>query len=242
MQVAPFTFPPEAVQNPLQTGKDKKKYWVFTFDIDMNGQSGNTTNSVFGLGVRANRERENNSIKAYLAHRKNIHNENTIEEESRMGIKYTSHISETFSWFSSFDFETDKPEQLLMRLSLSNGLEYFLFKRERFSLIGETGLGYYLESYENRDALSTPALYLGFEHIQRFGKSVRMKNNIKYIPTLQPLTDYRFSYNTNLEFPMGDSKKWSLSLGYRSFYTSKPGGRREPLETNYYTRISRKWQ
>ena len=213
--------------------------WENSLGFDMMGASGNTDN--FGIGARLDSQYGNKLRKyeMYLSYNNSSKKDQTIVDETKLGIEYDSRFFEQLSWYAKTDLENDQLEEVDLRATTALGIKYSWIEDKPYKISLRSGLAFRFEEYglasqENVDAL---AMDFGFEYDHMIKDTLSLNSDITIVPSVENLSDYLISKDTALVIPLAKSSDWNLRTGIDGTYNSTPVKNKEELDLKYYMRI-----
>ena len=139
--------------------------WKNSLGFDLTGASGNTES--FGVGARLDSQYGNKLRKydMYLSYNNSSKKDQTIVDETKLGVEYDSRFYELLSWYAKTDLENDRLEEVDLHTT-ALGLKYLWIDDKPYKFSVRSGLAFRFEEYglasqENVDAL---ALDFGIEY------------------------------------------------------------------------------
>jgi putative salt-induced outer membrane protein YdiY len=261
--VAPGT---ESGDNPAPP----EKHWSGRAEFGLNGQSGNKERVDIRLGIDLNRKLRLGRLNVYLKGQYAETNSEKSANEVLGGTRIEVDFSERTYAFGKVDFEYDEFEDLDLRTTLTVGLGHFFIKREKMELKGWVGAGYEYEQF-TRDPEPTPrpttaeelvrqvlldalldkdytstessgVVEIGYNFRKDVKHNFRLKHGVTFYPSLNdPTSEYRFTADTALEFPLGKEPDWTLRAGVRNDYDAMPEVGIDKLDTTYYLNLGYNW-
>ena len=213
--------------------------WKNSLGFDLTGASGNTEN--FGIGARLDSQYGNKLRKydMYLSYNNSSKKDQTIVDETKLGLEYDSRFFEQLSWYAKTDLENDRLEEVDLRATTALGIKYSWIEEKSYKVSLRSGLAFRFEEYgltneENVDAL---ALDFGIEYDQLIKDSLYLKSDITIVPSVEELSDYLISKDTAFVIPLDKNSDWNLRTGLDGTYNSTPVKNKEELDLKYYVRI-----
>ncbi len=140
------------------------------------------------------------------------------------------------------EYERDEFEDIDIRVTTAGGLSYRFFKQEHHTLNTRAGFSYRFETLDNGTKIKSPGLDFGLKHFYRIKKFGKVTTDLKFIPSVEDFSDYRFTQDTRFEFPLGGGKFWKVRFGLANSFNNNPAPNRVKLDTTYYTRLILNWK
>ena len=213
--------------------------WKNSLGFDLTGASGNTES--FGVGARLDSQYGNKLRKydMYLSYNNSSKKDQTIVDETKLGVEYDSRFYELLSWYAKTDLENDRLEEVDLRATTALGLKYLWIDDKPYKFSVRSGLAFRFEEYglasqENVDAL---ALDFGIEYTHNIKELFNLESDITIIPSVEELSDYLITKDTALVVPLAKSSNWQLRTGLDGTYNSTPVKNKEELDLKYYMRL-----
>ncbi len=222
--------------------QSKRRKWSYEFGIDLTGKQGNSDE--FGTAARGKAEMKGpkDTLKFYGSYVMTEKDGDKTTNEKIGGIEYNSIIQGKKGWFVRSELESDEFEGIDLRITFAGGLSYQFYKQPKHSLLGKAGFSYRLERFDDGSNLDKPGLDFGLDHFLQFGEWGRLTTNLKFIPSVADLSDFRLSQDTGFEIPIAGSQVWRLRMGFSNFLNNNPSIGRDKLDTTYYTRVLFSWK
>ncbi len=213
--------------------------WKNSLGFDLTGASGNTDS--FGIGVRLDSKYGNKlrNYDMYLSYNNSYKKDQTIVDETKLGLEYDSRFFELLSWYAKTDLENDRLEEINLRATTALGLKYLWIDDKPYKFSLRSGLAFRFEEYglsnqENVDAL---ALDFGIEYSHKIKDFLSLESDITIIPSVEKFSDYLLSKDTALVIPLDKKSNWNLRTGLDGTYNSTPVKSAEELDLKYYMRL-----
>jgi putative salt-induced outer membrane protein YdiY len=213
--------------------------WQNSLGFDMMGASGNTES--FGIGARLDSQYGNKlrNYDMYLSYNNSSKKDQTIVDETKLGLEYDSRFFEQLSWYAKTDLENDQLEEVDLRATTALGIKYSWIEDKPYKISLRSGLAFRFEEYglasqENVDAL---AMDFGIEYDHMIKDTLSLNSDITIVPSVENMSDYLISKDTALVIPLAKSSDWNLRTGIDGTYNSTPVKNKEELDLKYYMRI-----
>jgi putative salt-induced outer membrane protein YdiY len=219
----------------------KRRKWTYSAGVDLSGQKGNSNE--FGLTgqVGARLKGPLDLLKIYFS----VHNSERdgirISDETKGGVDYSSDLVDRFGWYSRFELEKDKFEELALRSTSALGISYKLIKSGSQVSRVRAGFAYRYESFDTKENIEDPAIDFGLDYAITFRELFKFDSKVTYVPDYSDFTNFRFGQDTGLEIPFRKDGFWKIRMGLSHFYNSNPVRGKENLDTKYYTRLVFTW-
>ncbi len=220
----------------------RRRKWSYETGLDLTGKSGNSEESGMAARLKATFAGPDDSLGIYLSFDKAQKNGDQTSNEVIAGATYNSFFKKKLGWFVRSEYERDEFEDIDLRVTTAGGLSYRFFKQEHHSLNARAGFSYRFETLDNGTKIKSPGLDFGFKHFYRFNKIGKVTTDLKFIPSVEDFSDFRFTQDTGFEFPLGGGKFWKIRFGLATSFNNNPAPNRVKLDTTYYTRLILNWK
>ena len=197
--------------------------WDGNANIGFSLTSGNSSNTLFTAGVRAEKAGENDKWTTYgntLWNRNKVGALNLTTSNAMWGgLRYDRNITKKVFAFGAFDFERDKPQRLNMRNVFGGGLGYHAIKNDSTALDLFSGLAYNRTWYigPNKNAAE---FLVGDSFKHSFNDKMRFVQGFTLYPNLSDGGKFRFVFDSTLSADITKRIGWFVSIGDR--YNSAP--------------------
>lgn len=224
----------------------RERKWAFQTNVDLTGNSGNTTSTGLAAGFTATLASPQDSLKFYASTNYATSEDatgatNKTADEVKGGVDYSSFFSERTGWFVRQELERDNVEDVDLRSTTDAGFTFKHIKTDTHQLTSRLGLGYRFESYGTGVDNKGAVVSTGLNNTVKFGDRLSLVTDLQFLPAIDDFADYRFVHDSAFEIPLtGDF--WKLRLGLNNQYNSRPQPGREELDTTYYTRLVLNWK
>jgi putative salt-induced outer membrane protein YdiY len=214
---------PETEKASKKRGLGITTGWDGNANVGFSLTSGNSSNTLFTAGMRAEKPGESSKWTTYA---NTLWNRNKIGALNQTtsnaiwgGLRYDRNITKKVFAFGSFDFERDRPQRLNMRTVLGGGLGYHAIQNDRTSLDLFSGLAYNRTWYvgPNKNAAE---LLIGDSFKHAFNDKVRFQQGFVVYPNLSDTGKFRFVFDSTLSADVTKRIGWFVSIGDR--YNSAP--------------------
>ncbi|MBN2069742.1 MAG: DUF481 domain-containing protein [Opitutales bacterium] len=220
----------------------RRTKWSLTLGVDLRGSRGNTDETKYGINVVAVRSNLESKLKLYGRYKRANYGDYKTEDETILGFNYDAYVFEKFGLYGRSEFEKDEFESIDLRSTYAAGVNYRFFKTDAFSFMARAGLSYRNEDYIDESSKDYPGADVGYELEWSLSRWMKLTNNLSYLPSFEDFNDFVVRYETSVEIPIGQERNWSINLGMYNDYNNQPTDEDYKLDTNYYTRISLKWE
>ncbi len=222
--------------------EEKRRKWTHEVGIDLSGKSGNSDEFGTAARLKSSLTGPVGSIGFYLSYDQAEKNGDQTSNEFIAGTTYNLFFKEKLGWFLRSEYESDEFEDIDIRVTTAGGLSYRFIEQEHHSLKVRAGASYRFERQDNGETITSPGLDFGVNHYYRFGKIGAVKTDLKFIPSVEDFSDFRFSQDTGFEFPLASGGFLKLRIGVSNFFNNNPADGKERLDTTYYTRLLFTWE
>lgn len=215
--------------------------WKFEVAFDVTGKTGNSEQLGYGGGAKATLASKQDTLILFTDFSYQSTNGAKSEDKFRVGIDYSSYLSERTTWYARDEGGFDNVKGIEFYNVAAAGLGYdFIQNLPKQKLTGRAGLSYRFENYGGvQPDVRSAGLDLGITHFYKFENAV-MNNSVTYVPSFDDFANYRAVHDSNLEFPIAGS--WKFRVGVNNDYTSEPSPGVERLDTTYYGKFVLKWE
>jgi len=195
--------------------------WEGSVHLGMTGTSGNSRTSSGHVSFKAE-SKTNKLTSRYKAESTYTRTEGeTTTDKSSSSIHYNYVILRRMSAYFDAASERDPVADLIWRVTFGPGIGYDLLKKESLSLIGEAGLSYLRQRYEDLEADDYLSLRIAERAVWKINSKARAWESIEYNPSLE---DFQDRYILKAEAGVEDSltSKILLKLLIQDSYNSDP--------------------
>lgn len=220
---------------------DLLRRWRYEASFDVTGKTGNSEQLGYGGGLKGTLAGPEDTLVLYSDFAYQRTNGAKSEDRLRVGIDYSSYLSERTTWYARDEGGYDNVKDISFYNVAAAGLGYdFIKNLPRQKLTGRAGISYRFEDYgaAATEDVRSAGLDLGLANTLRFENST-MNNSITYVPSFEDFSNYRAVHDSNLEFPL--SGNWKFRVGVNNDYTSRPTPGVEKLDTTYYGKFVLNW-
>ena len=238
---------PKGVEDPAVTSarnEEEKKHrkWTYSAGVDLSGQKGNSNE--FGLAghVEAKLKGPQDVLKLYFSIHNSEREGDRVADETKGGVDYSSDLAKRFGWYTRFELEKDKFEELDLRSTSAAGLscKWILSGIQKLNL--RTGFAYRYESFSSKENFEDPAVDVGLDYDLILRDWFKIDTRVNYVPDYTDFTNnFRLGQDTGIELPLQKDGFWKVRTGISHYYNSQPVGGKENLDTKYYTRFVFSW-
>ena len=230
-----------AVTEIKKEEEKKRRKWTYSAGVDLSGQKGNSNE--FGLTgqVGARLKGPSDLLKIYFSVHNSERDGTKIADETKGGVDYSSDLVDRFGWYSRFELEKDKFEELDLRSTSAVGISYKLLKSGAQVSRVRAGFAYRYESFDAKENIEDPAIDFGLDYAITVQELFKFDSEVTYVPDYSDFTNFRFGQDTGLEIPLKKDGFWKIRIGLSHFYNSNPVNGKNNLDTKYYTRLGFTW-
>ena len=231
---------PLAIENELLAESLLMK-WKNSFGFDLAGASGNSDSLGIGLRVDSIYSNDFRELDLYLSYHAQKTNNLSDTDETKVGAEYDANFRENLAWYLRTDLEHDLVEQINLRATGAIGLKYDWIAEEFYGVSTRAGTAFrYEDSMIDQVATETePALDFGLEYTHLIKNFILFESELTFLPNATNLSDYLFSHDTALNFPLGEDEDtgWNLRSGVAGTYDSSPAEGFKEFDIKYYLRM-----
>jgi len=144
---------------------------------------------------------------------------------------FNKQTEDKWVWFAASKNESDEFENLSYRGSLSTGLGYRFYNEPKKRLVTRFGPGVTYEHYYNPsvDRVS-PDLFGEVEALWPLCDRTSLEHKTSIYPSLENINVFRFVSTYGVLIGLDEEERWSLKLGLRHEYNSRPNVGRETAD------------
>lgn len=219
-----------------------RRKWIYTAGINFSGQQGNSEE--FGLSAKfgANLKGPRDLLKFYFSLRNSKRGERMIADETKGGVDYSSKLVKRIGWYTRFELEKDKFEELDLRSTTAAGISLKVLDRPKQDIGLRAGFAYRHETYTQDDNVEDPAIDFGLDYDFTLFNWFTLDTVVTYVPDFTDFREnYRLTQDSGLNIPLDKKSAWSVRLGLANEYNSQPVKNRKHLDSEYYARLQFKW-
>lgn len=235
------------VEDPEVTSLKEKeaalrRKWGYTAGINFSGRQGNTEELGLSMKFGADLKGPQDLLKFYFSHQNSQRGNRMTADETKGGVDYSSKLVNRVGWYTRFELEKDKFEELDLRSTSAAGMSLSLLDRPKQSIGLRAGFAYRHESYSTQDNVEDPAIDFGLDYDLTFLNWFTLDTLVTYVPDFTNFgTNYRLTQDSGINIPLAKKSSWSVRLGLANEYNSQPVKNRKHLDSSYYTRLQFKW-
>ncbi len=224
--------------------EDQLRKWAFSVGAGVSGKSGNSENTSISMSANAVLEGPHDRLNIYGSYNYQETDGSRSEDEQIGGMKYTNFFTERLGWYLREELEHDTIEGIDFRSTSAGGLEYKFIDEDRLTLDGNAGLSYRYESYTDPlvEDNGFAGLDFGLNLMWQFADWGKLNTKLTYTPSIDDFGNYLFTHESTVNFPLGTSDFWIMSLGLTNQYNSEPSPGRDELDTTYFARLILSWK
>lgn len=219
----------------------ERRKWTYSAGVDLSGQKGNSNEFGLAANLEARLKGPVDLLRFYFSVQNTQQDGKQIADETKGGVDYSSDLDRHFGWYTRFELEKDKFEELDLRSVSAVGLSYRFFKTDRQKLSLRSGFAYRYESFSAKDNTEDPAIDFGMKYDLAFGELFEIESIVSYMPGYADFSNYRLAQDTGVEIQFQKNGSWKVRTGLSNYYNSQPVSGKEQLDTKYYTRLVFSW-
>lgn len=230
---------PEVVAAKAAAAEEVAKYkpkWTVTLEAGAVMKEGNTETLDARGRLDIKRKTVADLLNFYLAADYSEQNDRRSKNEYRGGILFEGNITDRWYWYARTELEHDEFEQLDLRATAAAGVGYYWLKKEDHEFKTRGGAGYRHESFDNGTTRDEAILDLGYDYRVDVAPWLQFTHSTTYSPEVEDFDRYRLDVDTAMVFPL-KKEEWSLKLGMRNEYNSRPLRGLERLDNTYYANV-----
>ncbi len=206
--------------------------WDGSFELGLDGSSGNSDTFNFRLGLDMERKWDIHRIDIDLDYIRKTANGLETANRSFLDWRYERLFRDTrWTWFVHGTFEYNEFEAWDARVAADTGIGYKLIATDATKLISRTGGGFSRKIGLPNDYWA-PELSFGLDFEHKVGKRHRLKAKVDYMPDVTDFASYRVNSQASWEMLIDEAMNLSLKLGVISRYDSNPEGAK-PSDLDY---------
>ena len=197
--------------------------WEGSVHLGLTGTSGNSRTSSGHISFEAESKTMTFSSRTKAESTYTRTEGKTTTDKSSGSIHYNYVILRKMSAYFDAASERDPIAGLIWRVILGPGIGYDLLKKESLSLIGEAGLSYLRQRYEDLEVDDYLSLRFSERAVWKINSKARAWESIEYSPSLDEFQD---RYLLKVEAGIEDSltSRFLLRLLIQGTYNSDPPG------------------
>ena len=197
--------------------------WDGAANVGFSMTTGNTKNTTFTAGVRAEKSSDSDKWTTYM---NSLWNRNrvglvnvTTSNAVWGGVRYDRNITKKLFVFGSYDFERDQPQLVNFRSVVGSGLGYHAIKNDRTELDFFGGAAWNKTWYIGPNTSTAEAL-VGNTLKHKFNDRLKFQQGFTLYPNLTNGGDYRFLFDSTLSADITSRIGWFTTIANR--YNSTP--------------------
>jgi len=208
--------------------------WAGQIELGLSGTTGNSETIETMGRLKLERHTPGDRLDLYLRGRFARSEGRETANQLSSGVKLEVDFSEQWFAFVRGDLETDRIENLSLRVEATGGVGYFWFEREQSLLKTLAGVGYRHETFDNGVIRENLMGELALEYEQAINPWVDFTHASRFRSSFEEAGDFLYAAETAGEIPLNGEKDWKLRIGMLNEYTSKPEGGADRLDTTYF--------
>ncbi|MDZ7618487.1 MAG: DUF481 domain-containing protein [Patescibacteria group bacterium] len=206
--------------------------WTGSFELGLDGSSGNSDTFNFRLGLDMERNWDIHRVDIDLDYIRKTAGGVETANRSFLEWRYERLFRDTrWTWVVHGTFEYNDFEAWDARVATDTGIGYKLITTDATKLISRAGGGF-SRKIGLPDEYWVPELTLGLDFEHKVGKRHRLKAKVDYMPDMTDFGHYRVNSQASWEMLIDETMNLSLKLGVISRYDSNPEGA-EPSDLDY---------
>jgi putative salt-induced outer membrane protein len=164
----------------------------------------------------------------------------TTADKSNAFAQYNYLLTERLSAYINLAWERDRVADLVWRINAGPGLGYYFIKRPDASLIGELGVSYVREKFENVKFDDYYALRVAERGEWKITETAKLWEKAEYLPDVSDFKK-RFIMNGEAGVEAAITIKTSLRFLVQDTYNSAPAPGRRRNDTTYIAAVGYKF-
>jgi putative salt-induced outer membrane protein YdiY len=206
--------------------------WEGSFELGLDGTSGNTQAFNLRFGVDAKRETDLNRITLDLDYRKNTTNDIETANRSLFDWRYEYLFPESrWTAFLHGTLEYDEFQVFDLRVTSDLGLGYRLIETEQTKFSARFGSGFSHEIGGPDDSYVPEAVF-GLDFERQLNKRQKITLSSEYTPDMTGFGDFRLQSRASWEALIDEQMNLNLKLSVLDRYDSTPNGAK-PNDLDY---------
>ncbi len=209
-----------------------REIWESSFQIGINGTTGNTETMSFRVGADTKHKTANNTLAVSMNYARTQANGRETQNNALLTVRDDWDFANSpWSMFVRETTEYDEFKAYDMRVAIHTGFGYYFFKHPRASLKGRFGSGASREIGGPNDDISPEAVF-GADIESKLTARQTIEATMDYLPEWGKWDDYRFQSRASWAIQLATDANLSLKLSVYERYDSTPEGRR-PDDLDY---------
>ncbi len=208
------------------------KLWETSFELGLDGSSGNTDTFNFRFGLDTKRKTDHNVVTLDLDYRKNTNQR--LETANHAFLDWRDEWlfgKSPWTCFLHGTLDYDEFKAFDIRVTMDAGLGYKLISTDTTTFAGRVGSGFSREIGGPDDTYVPEAVFgLEFEHC--INKRHKLTASSEYTPDMTAMNDFRLKTRAGWEALIDEAMNLSLRLSVTDSYDSTPNGA-EPNDLDY---------
>jgi len=231
-EVAEAASPPGYVPVFLFPAYTEMAAWSGSFELGLDGSSGNTETFNFRFGLDVERKWDIHQFDIDLDYIRKTADGVETANRSFLDWRYERLFRDSYwTWFVHGTFEYNDFEAWDARVTADTGLGYQLITTEATKLISRAGGGF-SRKIGLPDDYWAPELVLGLDFEHKIGKRHRLKAKVDYTPDVTNFASFRINSQASWEMLIDEEMNLSLKLSVLDRYDSVPEGAK-PNDLDY---------
>ena len=161
-------------------------------------------------------------------------------DKSNASVNYNYLLTERLSVYLQLGWERDRIADLVWRINTGPGLGYFLIKEDNSSLVGQLGISYIREKFEDVKFDDYNALRIAERGERKITPTAKIWEQAEYLPDISDFKN-RFLLNGEAGVEAGISAKTSLRFLVQDTYNSAPAQGRNKNDALYIAAVGYKF-
>ncbi len=222
-QVPPPAGGARVIEVPLPAPTPPPPSWKGLAELGLTGATGNTSQSTFMAGLRAEHKTDELVKNIDFSFRRTEQSDAVTEEKSRLEGRLTwPELDSAWRTFLQGSIERDKFAQYDHRLAVAGGRGYAWEDTEETFLEGRFGLGVSKELGSPDDGI-VPEGVLGLDYRHNYSKVESVTSTVELYPSLKDFGDYRALVRAAWEHKLAETSPWVFRVGGEDRFDKTPG-------------------
>jgi putative salt-induced outer membrane protein len=165
----------------------------------------------------------------------------TTTDKSSVVAQYNRFLTERLTGYLNVGADRDRIADLLWRLQIGPGIGYFFVKRTEASLVGDLGVTYFREKYENTTSDAYYALRVAERGEWKVSETAKIWEMVEYLPAFNDFTE-RYILKGEAGVDAAVTAMTNLRLLVQDTYNSAPAAGRKRNDVTYIMAFGFKFQ
>jgi len=211
-----------------------------SFNLGLTATTGNSNTSTGNASIEAKLTRPESITRAGASATYGKSGSESTADKSNAFVNYNYLLTERLSIYFKVEWERDRIADLVWRFNVGPGFGYFLIKEPDSSLVGQLGVAYIREKYENVKFSDYYALRIAERGEWKISPTAKLWEQAEYLPDISDFQN-RFIFNGEAGVEATMTTKTSLRLVVQDTFNSKPAAGRNKNDATYIAAIGYKF-